>query len=153
MARPRVRRLLIDGTMAKGGGGFTYLVNIVPQLAALAPGDRIRLLLRSERLAQSIPLRANVEIDVLPDASWRQRLAFTYHALPRLAREWQADVIFSAAESAPLRAHCPMIASFRNANLFLPMDQEWCWKERQRLRALRGGAPLVAHLRPHLVRE
>jgi len=32
------RRILIDGSMAAGGGGYTYLVNMLPTLATLAPG-------------------------------------------------------------------------------------------------------------------
>jgi hypothetical protein len=59
------RRILIDGSMARGGGGFTYLVNILPQLSALLPDDRFRVLLRSERLASSIPSLPNVEIEQL----------------------------------------------------------------------------------------
>jgi len=46
-------RILIDGTMARGGGGFTYLVNIVPRIARLAPDERFLLLVRNERLASS----------------------------------------------------------------------------------------------------
>ena len=37
------RRILIDGTMARGGGGLTYLVNVIPRLARIAPNDAFRL--------------------------------------------------------------------------------------------------------------
>ena len=50
MAQTR-RRILIDGSMARGGGGFTYLVNILPQLSSMASDDRFLVLLRNERLA------------------------------------------------------------------------------------------------------
>jgi len=33
-------RFLIDGSMARGGGGYTYLVNIVPLLSRMAPRAR-----------------------------------------------------------------------------------------------------------------
>ena len=33
------RKFIIDGSMARGGGGFTYLVNIIPELSRQAPGD------------------------------------------------------------------------------------------------------------------
>jgi glycosyltransferase involved in cell wall biosynthesis len=131
------RRILIDGTMAKGGGGFTYLVNIVPRITALAPEDRFRLLVRSERLAGSIEPCPNLEVDLLPEVSPLQRLRFTYRDLPRLVKAWGADLYFSAGESAPLRASCPMIASFRNPNVYTSIDQGWSWKQQLRLRVLR----------------
>src|SRR5439155_26611941 len=87
----RGRRILIDGTMAKGGGGFTYLVNILPRLVEIAPEDRFRVLVRSERLARSIEAGPNLEIDLLPEVSPLQRLRFTYRDLPRLLKSWGAD--------------------------------------------------------------
>ena len=98
----RGRRILIDGTMAKGGGGFTYLVNILPRLVEIAPEDRFRVLVRSERLARSIEAGPNLEIDLLPEVSPLQRLRFTYRDLPRLLKSWGADLDFSAGESTPL---------------------------------------------------
>ena len=133
----RGRRILIDGSMARGGGGFTYLVNILPQLSALAPEDSFRVLLRNERLAQSIPSLQNVEIDVLPDIGWPQRLRFTYLDLPRLIESWNTDLYFSAGETAPLRASCPMIASFRNPVIYTNLDLGVSFKQRLRLRLLR----------------
>jgi glycosyltransferase involved in cell wall biosynthesis len=137
MQRPAKRRILIDGSMARGGGGFTYLVNILPELSALQPDDQFRVLLRSERLAQSIPSLPNVEVEQLPDAGWPERMRFTYHELPRLLSSWNTDLYFSAGESAPLRAPCPMIASFRNPIIYTDLDLGVSWKQRLRLRLLR----------------
>lgn len=139
-----MRRILVDGSMARAGGGFTYLVNILPRLAEIAPEDRFRVLLRSERLAASLTPVPGLEIDVLPEVGWRQRLAFTCFEAPRLAQEWGADLYFSAGESAPPRAHCPVIASFRNPNIFTSIDQGWPWKQRLRLRILRELARVSA---------
>ena len=138
------RRILIDGTMAKGGGGFTYLVNILPRLTARAPQDRFRVLVRSERLAHSIEASPNLEVDLLPEVSPLQRLRFTYRDLPRLVKAWGADLYFSAGESAPLRASCPMIASFRNPNVYTSIEQGWSWKQQLRLRVLREVSRLSA---------
>jgi hypothetical protein len=72
--------------MARGGGGFTYLVNILPHLCAQSPDDQFRVLLRSDRLAQSIQPADNLEIDLLPAVNWIQRMRFTYRELPRMAQ-------------------------------------------------------------------
>jgi glycosyltransferase involved in cell wall biosynthesis len=137
MVREHGRRILIDGTMARGGGGFTYLVNILPHLCAQSPGDQFRVLLRSERLAQSIAPAANLEIDLLPAVNWVQRMRFTYRELPRLAQQWGTDLYFSAGETAPLRAPFPMIASFRNPVPYAP-DPSCSLRQRARLAMLRG---------------
>ena len=65
------------------------------------------MLVRNECLARSIPWAANLELDVLPPVSLPARLRFTYFEAARLAEGWEADLFFSAAECAPLRAACP----------------------------------------------
>jgi glycosyltransferase involved in cell wall biosynthesis len=142
MLMNRGRRVLIDGTMAKGGGGFTYLVNILPRVCALAPDTRFRVLVRSERLAQSIAPAANLEVDLLPEAGWIERLRFTYREIPRLVREWSAHLFFSVGESAPLWTDCPRIASFRNPIVFTSFDLGFTWTERLRTVLLREVARL-----------
>src|SRR5262245_30825226 len=137
MSRGRGRRILIDGSMARGGGGFTYLVNVLPQLCAMAPSDEFRVLLRSERLAKSIAPAANLEIELLPEASWFERLQYTYRELPRLIGAWEADLYFSAGETAPLKAPCPTIASFRNPIIYTDLELGFTWIQKLRVRALR----------------
>ena len=144
MAGGKPARILIDGTMARGGGGFTYLVNVVPRLAQMAPDDRFCLLLRSDRIAESIPSQPNLEIQLLPRVGAAGRIWFTAVEGARMASRWGADLYFSAGEGAPLLAPCPRIASFRNPNPFRAIDPEYSLGERLRLRALRMFAKLSA---------
>ncbi len=131
------RRFLVDGSMARAGGGFTYLVNVIPHLAKASPSDHFRLYVRSESIAASIPTIENVEVIRIPETGLANRLRFTYFEVPRLAAAWGADLYFSAGEYAPLRAPCPSIAAFRNPNVFTSLPQGWPLKQRLRLRALR----------------
>jgi hypothetical protein len=62
----RSRRFLIDGTNATRGGGFTHLVNVVPEMARQAPADRFRVVVSEARVAESLPDAANVEVDLNP---------------------------------------------------------------------------------------
>ncbi len=137
-------RVLIDGTMARAGGGFTYLVNIVPRITRLAPEDRFLLLLRSEQIAASIPSSPNLTIELLTQVGPAGRLWFTASEGARIASRWDADLYFSAGESTPARASCPRIASFRNPNIFKPLDAEAPRRERVRLLTLRALAKLSA---------
>jgi glycosyltransferase involved in cell wall biosynthesis len=131
------RRILIDGSMARAGGGFTYLVNLVPRLAALRPADQFLLWVRNPAIAASLPSRANLDVEILRDAGWIERLRFTHFEVPRRVRSGAIDLYFSVSEYAPLRLPCAAIASFRNPNAFTSMDQGWPFPQRLRLWVLR----------------
>jgi glycosyltransferase involved in cell wall biosynthesis len=125
-------RFLVDASMVQGGGGFTYVVSMLPKLVRLAPTDRFRMLVRSPRLADSLPPEPNLELTLLPQVGLAGRLRFLLSEAPRLASEWSADLYFSVAETAPPRLPCPSIASFRNPNV---VDRRGHgWKPAQRLR-------------------
>ena len=137
-------RVLIDGTMARGGGGHTYLVNILPRLAALAADHQLRVLVRSERLAAAIQPARNLEVDLLPEVGLAGRLRFTFRESARVARAWGADLYFSAGETVPFGSPCPTIASFRNPIVFTSLDVAHSQRDRLRLRVLRGLARFSA---------
>jgi len=138
------RRIVIDGSTANRGGGFTYLVNVLPRLLEQAPDWQFRVLLRNEALAASLPEAPNLEIERLPAAGWLGAFAFIYRQAVPLARAWGADLYFSTAEWAPLSAPFPMIASFRNPNAFSQHDHRWPLHQRIRLGTLRRLAGLSA---------
>jgi glycosyltransferase involved in cell wall biosynthesis len=49
-----------------------------------------------------------------------------------------ADLYFSVGEYSPLRMPCPVVAAFRNPNVFTKLDQGWPLYQRIRLAVLRG---------------
>jgi len=116
------KRVLIDATGASIGGGYTYLVNVIPRLCALAPGAKFRLLLRNQRLVEVLTPHAeresNLEITSLPSVGIGARLLHVFFVMPSLAKDWGADVYFSVSEIAPPNMPCASIAGFRNANVF-----------------------------------
>lgn len=139
------RRFVIDGSMARGGGGLTYLVNIVPELSRLAPRDHFQILVGDRRVAESVSGAPNAEIVFLGQLGLRQRMRFSYREAARRAAAWGADLYFSAGELAPLRAPCPTIAAFRNPNVFtLGKGQDLTPRQRVRLHVLHGLARLSA---------
>ncbi|MCP5040738.1 MAG: glycosyltransferase family 4 protein [bacterium] len=139
------KRFLIDGSGAKRGGGFTYLVNVLPELSRLAPNDKFRVVVCDQRVAESIPTAPNVEVQYLGDLGARGRMNYTYRQAGRLAKDWGADVYFSAGELAPLNAPCPTIAAFRNPNIFnWQPDDSFGPKQRLRLWMLYGLAAASA---------
>ena len=137
------RRVLIDGrTAGSVGGGFTYLANIVGHLLRQEPGITLRVLVGNDRLRRAIPPSERLETLQVSASDPLRRLWFTYVSGAREARQWGADLYYSPAEFAPVRAPCAVIAAFRNPNVFTPLDQGWSLRQRIRLATLRKLAEL-----------
>ena len=130
-------RIVIDGSTAVRGGGFTYLVNVMPRLLEVAPDFQFKVLLRHPPLAEAMPKAPNLEVEQLPPAGWVGAFGFLYFQAVAHAERWGADLYYSVAEWAPLRAPFPMIASFRNPNAFTELDQGWPLHQRLRLGTMR----------------
>jgi len=144
MAGNEGARVLIDGTMARAGGGFTYLVNVVPMLARLAPDDRFLVLVRSDAICSALASAPNLTIELLPVVGAAGRLWFASSEGARIARRWKADLYFSAGEITPAHPPCPRIASFRNPSVFQQLDPAAPRSERLRLLTLRALARMSA---------
>ncbi len=130
------KRILIDASMSRGGGGFTYLLNMLPRLAQRAPDTRFILLLRNRDLAALLPASPGMEVRVLPERGLLGRMAFVATRAARIAREERADLYYSVAEYAPLSSPCPVVVSLRNPNVFTSLDQGWPLYQRARLALL-----------------
>jgi glycosyltransferase involved in cell wall biosynthesis len=137
-------RVMIDGSMCTAGGGFSFLANVVPQMALLAPENQFRILVRNPELAEAMPAIDNLEVEVLPHTGILGRMRFSYLEAPRLAKQWNADVYYSAGETVPLRSHCPSIASFQNPNVFSKKELHWPLYQKARLGLLRAIASVSA---------
>jgi len=138
------RRILVDASMATSGGGYTYLVNMVPALAAAAPEAKFLVLTRDASSARAVAPRANVEFRVLPSSGLWGRIGFVAFRAASVARRWQADIYFSVAEYVPFGARCPGVLSLRNANVFTPLEQGWGRYQTFRLWVLRRLAVATA---------
>lgn len=119
--------------MARGGGGFTYIVNVLPTLVRLAPDDRFLLLVRSPDIEAAMPDAPNLEVQRLPEMSRIERLYHILVGAPRIARRWRPDLYFSVAELVPRRLPCPSVASFRNPNIVDVKRHDWPLYQRVRL--------------------
>jgi glycosyltransferase involved in cell wall biosynthesis len=141
---PLAERILIDGTMARGGGGFTYLANLVPQLSALAPDRRFRVELISPRLCDALAPLPGVEARLRRGSGVLARSRSACFDLARVATRFRADLLLVAGESPPLGVGCPSVASFRNPNVFTSLDQGWGAYQTFRLGLLRAMASRAA---------
>jgi len=151
MTGERSLRIVIDGSMARGGGGFTYLINVIPALVQLAPDHQFLLLVHHPELVDRLPDAPNLEVQPVPDIGFVGRIRWVLWTGPRWARDWRADVFFSVAEYAPLRATCDVIAAFRNRAIFTPIEAGWPLKQRLRLGILKTLARATARVASRVV--
>ena len=72
-------RIMIDATSTSIGGGYTYLVNVIPGVCRRSPESRFRLLLRNAKLADAMP-----DLPNLPLGRKARRRAFSPFLLPSM---------------------------------------------------------------------
>jgi glycosyltransferase involved in cell wall biosynthesis len=134
----RNRRIILDISMARGGGGFTYAVNVIPVLARKLPETDLLVVLSNARIAESLPRSENLSIHLIPESGFLGRLRHLTFTAPALARSWGADLYYSASEISPFRCPCPKVAAFRNATLFTDIELRFPWSQRIRVGILRA---------------
>jgi alpha-1,3-rhamnosyl/mannosyltransferase len=115
-------KLLIYAPAARMGGARAHLIGLVPELARLAPEDRVLLLAQPDLLEELPPLpptwRAHAER--AQTRGFLGRLAWEQGRLPRIAERWGADVLLSFGSFVPLRSGCPTVLEAGNALPFTP---------------------------------
>jgi glycosyltransferase involved in cell wall biosynthesis len=126
-------RVLMDATGVSIGGGYTYLVGVIPRLCEREPDLQIRLLIRHQALHDAIPHRPNLEVVLLPTVGVAKRLFYIYFKMAGIAAEYRADLFYSVGEMTPIKLPCPSIASFRNACVFTDEVTQPTLRDRFRL--------------------
>jgi glycosyltransferase involved in cell wall biosynthesis len=123
-AKARRHKVLINAVHAKSGGGITYLVNILPRLAA-HPDLDIELAIQSDQEEAFRTLAGGLPVHILPSVS---RLATVFWQeqvdIPRLAQRIGARAIYSPANYGPIRGRGNVLL-LRNAFEVGTMDRRF----------------------------
>ena len=127
-------RICINAAAANQGGAITYLANLLPELPALEPGDRFLLIAPRDALDRLSPALSSPAVEteayVHPPRRQARRLLFDQVSVPRLARRFRADLLFSANGFGTAASGCPEVLLVRNALYF-------CERLEERYRELR----------------
>ncbi|MEE3328551.1 MAG: glycosyltransferase family 1 protein [Myxococcota bacterium] len=130
-------RVLVDASMVRAGGGYTHLMNLLPVISRVAPDLDFKVLASPSLWSEAFEQLPNVHLHPVSEGGMFRRYFYLLFRAARVAKDWKADVYFSVAEYTPPSAPCPMIASFRNPNVFTPLRQGWGVKQTLRLGFLR----------------
>jgi len=110
-------RILVYAPAARMGGARAHVVNLLPELAAIAPTDQGFLIAQPDLLDElpSLPSNWSVRGERAQTRPFLGRLAWEQLVLPRIAAEWRADVLLSFGSFVPLRSPCPTVLEAGNA--------------------------------------
>ncbi len=113
-------RTLIYAPAARMGGARAHVLGLVPELASIAPDERVLLIAQPDLLDELPPLpptwALRAERTPLPGIKGQlKQFAWEQRVLPRIAERWQADVLLSFGSFVPLRAPCPTVLEAGNA--------------------------------------
>lgn len=132
----RPLRIAVNGTSAVTGGGVTYLLNLLPALAALGTAHEYVVLLgvHQRKLASELPANFRYRWITFGRPISARRKLWEQTALPLLLRSEKIDVLLAPADVAPLLAPCPVVLAVRNPNPYWgPRGSNWKAKLRDRL--------------------
>jgi glycosyltransferase involved in cell wall biosynthesis len=135
-ASSRPLRIAVNGTSAVTGGGVTYLLNLLPALAALGTAHEYVVLLgaHQRKLARELPANFRYRWITFGRPVSARRKLWEQTALPLLLRSEKIDVLLAPADVAPLLAPCPVVLAVRNPNPYWgPRGSNWKAKLRDRM--------------------
>ena len=134
----RPLRIALNAMSAVTGGGVTYWRQILPELAALGAPHEYLLLAGGHQgaLGEGLPPAFTTRRIAIGRPLGPRRALWEQTGLPRVLREWRADVLLAPNDMAPLRAPCPVVLGVRNSNPYYG-PRGSTWKERLRDRAIR----------------
>jgi glycosyltransferase involved in cell wall biosynthesis len=146
VSAPRRIRVVLNALAVQGGGGRTFLLNLLEALAGRADAPDLLVVLspRQHALAASLPAGVRVVLcRSVPAATWL-RFAWEQTFLPVLLRRWGADVLWSAFNTAVLLSPVPVVLVVQSVSAFSPLSIGWGPYMRLRLAALRAFGRLSA---------
>lgn len=102
------------------GGARAHVLGLVPELAAIAPDDEVLLMAQPDLVAElpSMPPTWTCSVERAERRGFVGRLLWEQRVLPRIAKNWRADVLLSFGSFVPLRSDCPSVLEAGNALYF-----------------------------------
>lgn len=120
-------KIAINALSVDGGGGQTYIENLLPELDQRNDGNTYVVLLRKHSSVVLPPLSSRFQIVQIripsPFLIWRFLLEQFY--LPFWLKKEKIDLLYSPADAATLLAPCPVVLAMRNPNLYVKQNLGW----------------------------
>ena len=118
-------RVLVNLLPASTGGGVQNAANLWRAVAERGADDRWLCVCQPGRGLEDEPVRPWQQIEVMEPRGLPERLRMENHVVPRLARRWAADVVFTPMGAGPVRAPAPTVVGWHDATAAYPESVLW----------------------------
>lgn len=120
-------KIAINALAVDGGGGQTYLENLLRELSALDENNKYAILLRNNHTVKIPPLTSRFEILTfpIPRPFLLGRFFIEQFFLPFWLKKEKIDLLYSPADATTLLSPCPVVLAMRNPNLYLEKGIGW----------------------------
>ncbi|MGY4706897.1 glycosyltransferase family 4 protein [Candidatus Bipolaricaulota sp. J31] len=142
-------RILIDALSARGGGGYIYILHILPALLRIKSAHEFHILLSrryQNALIKVVPDGIFV-IDLdLPDTPLWRRWWFVQKKIPRILKEGKFSLLFTTTEIGAIKVSVPHVVLVRNLNIYAPYFIYSRWDQRLKLLGYQAARQPLAYL-------
>lgn len=118
-------RILVNLLPASTGGGLQNAANLWRAAAEWGAGDAWLCVCRPGRGIEDATASPWQQIEVMAPGGLPERLRAENHAVPRLARRWGADVVFTPMGAGPVRAPAPTVVGWHDPTAAYPESILW----------------------------
>jgi glycosyltransferase involved in cell wall biosynthesis len=132
-------RIVVDAVAVQGGGGRTYLLNIMEALAASSAAHDYLVVLtpRQRELAELMPAGVRrLVCRSVPSSPWL-RVMWEQIVLPHIVRRERADLLFAGFNTAPLYSPAPVVLVAQSVNAYSELPIRWPFRMALRHAGLR----------------
>jgi glycosyltransferase involved in cell wall biosynthesis len=120
-------RIAINAVAMEGGGGQTYLLNILQALSVASPEDEFLLFVtpkQRSRLSELPPRIRTIVCGSVPAVA-PLRLLWEQTVLPVLLHRYAPDLLYAAFNTAALAARVPIVLLSHNATAYSSLPLPW----------------------------
>ncbi|MDQ7844000.1 MAG: glycosyltransferase family 1 protein [Armatimonadota bacterium] len=126
----------ISALATKGGGGFTYLANLLTHFSRLPAPPECVVAAHSQVLARLRGKDRSFEAVPLDPRGLAHRIWLEQRTLPALFARRRVDVILAPNNVGPLWTEIPTVVTIQNVEPLVGLEGEMPWSYRLRLRGL-----------------
>lgn len=118
-------RVLVNLLPASTGGGMQNAANLWRAAGEWGAGDDWLCVCRPGRGLEDATARPWQQVEFMQPDGMADRLRAENHAVPRLARRWRADVVFTPMGAGPVRSPAPAVVGWHDPTAAYPESVLW----------------------------
>lgn len=147
-------KFVINGLGLSSGGGRTVGLNVISSLSTVDTENEYLLIFPPNAGYEDISLAKNCGMVFIDPGKFKRlkRLHIDHVRLPRICRDFKADVLFSMSNFGPYKVQCPQVLGIQSAYLIYPESLAWAHIPYPERWAVRAQSPYFRWVSRHVAR-